>query len=171
MKLANNLKKALARKYAGAWKANDFAMRTRRGQAKLKDLYFLASEAQCSLVYLTSGGEYEERDHMTPEAGVLKSIMHAGHDKHDFARMMGFRSYAYVADMLRKRTIPVKALLKFSEALKMPIYELLCDGECFKIDYDHKPPSQWWHLVKLNQMGWFDAKPRGQGKAKKGPGL
>lgn len=171
MQLANDLKRALGRKRAGAWKAAGYAVKIRTGRAKLYDLESLAREAKCSLVYLTSGGEYGVREEMRPVDAVTASIIHAGLDKHDFARSMGFRDYSYVATMLRERTIPVRTLMRFADALGLKIWELLSDSECVSMEYESRIPTQWDQLVELNLMGWLDAKKRDKYEKKEGPGI
>lgn len=171
MQLANDLKRALGRKRSQPSRANGFAARIKKGEAKLSHLWGLKNLARCSIVYLTSGGNYEESSNLTARMGVQKSIEHAGYDKHDFARKMGYKDFYYVASMLEKGTIPVKVLLRFASELKMEIWELLCDGECYELNYPNLPPSHWDQMVELNIMGWLDSKRRDQYKEDKGPGL
>lgn len=171
MQLANDLKRALGKKHAGPWKASGYATGIWRGKVKLKDLEYLAGEGKCSLVYLTSGGNYEEREHIPVKDAVLKSIEHGGHEKHDFARMMGYRDYSYISSMLSKGTIPVKALMKFAKVLKLEIWELLCDSECDKIVIPELEQDERGRLVELNLMGWLDSKRRDQYEIDRGPGL
>lgn len=171
MQLANDLKRALGRKRAGAWKAAGYATGIRRGVTKLRNLMYLAGQAKCSMTFLTSGGNYEEREPMAIRDAVLKSIMHGGYDKHDFARMMGYRDYNYVAAMLANGSIPVKVLMKFADTLHIEIWELFCDSECDRIDYDSLVPSEWDRDVELNIMGWLDSKRRDAYEKSEGPGI
>lgn len=171
MKLANDIKRALGRRCAGPWRAAMCAVDIKTGKMKLRDLIGLSKLAKCSVTYLTSGGNYDAKVPMSPKEAVLKSIMHAGHDKHDFARMMGFRDYSYVNAMLQNEKIPVRLLMRFAEALHLEIWELMCDSECYKVDYDSLVPTQWDQMVELNIMGWLDSKRRDEYKQEKGPGI
>lgn len=171
MRLANDIKRALGRRRAGPWRANGYAVGIRKGFVKLNSLTHLAREAKCSLVYLVSGGNFEEDGPTDVRDAVLKSIMHGGYEKHDFARKMGYRDYNYVAAMLRDGTVPVKVLMKFAETLHLEIWELFCDSECHKVDYDSGVPTQWDQMVELNLMGWLDSKRREDYEKKGGPGI
>lgn len=175
MKLANDVKRALARRKVGTWRANTLATEIRTGKIKLTRLRGLSVIAKCSLVYLTSGGAYEAREPLKPKEAVTKSIEHAGYDKHDFARKMGYKDYAYVAALLSSEMLPVRALIKFAEELNMEVWELLCDSECYPITYNETPqrenPSEWDQMVELNLMGWLDSKQRDQYEKQNGPGI
>lgn len=171
MQLANDLKRALGKRRAGPWKANNYAMGIKTGRIRLKNLFYLAKEGNCSLVYLTSGGCYEAANNLTPKEAVIKSAMHKGYDKHDFARMLGYQNFSYLARLLDNGTLPVKILMKIAETLDMEVWELLCDGEYTYIDPLELKPTEWDQLVELNLMGWLDAKPRDTYEKDGGPGI
>lgn len=171
MLLASNIQQALAFKRAGTWRANGYAAKIHGGKVRLSNLRALAKQAGCSLVYLTSGGMKEEDAPMDVKDAICKSIEHGGYDKHDFARMMGYASFAYIANMIDKGTIPVRVLIKFAKTLNIYVWELLCDGECHDSEIVEYEPTPWDQLVELNLMGWLDTKRRDEYEKEEGPGI
>lgn len=171
MRLASNIQQALAFKQAGTWRANGYAAKIRGGKIKLLHLQALAKQAGCSLVYLTSGGLREEDAPMDIKDAIRKSIEHGGYDKHDFARMMGYASFAYIAATINKGTIPVRVLLKFAKTLNIYVWELLCDSECHESEMVDYEPTPWNQMVELNLMGWLDTKSRDEYEKDEGPGI
>lgn len=171
MRLVNDIWQALSKRVEWPWVTKGLAIRIRNGKTRLNDLERMAYGARCSLVYLTSGGCHEDTSRLSVRAAVQKSIEHAGHDKHDFARSLGFRDFNYVASMLENGKIPVRTLLTMAERLHMELWQMLCDGEYIDAAPPARAPSQWDHLVELNVMGWLDTKRREDYEKDRGPGI
>lgn len=151
--------RALKIKRGEWWLARGLPLKIARGQTQLSTLKNIAkfNGKGCSLTFLLSGGVYEANNDITVTEAVTRSIMHAGRDKHDVARELGFRDFNYLRHMIVTDTLKVSMLLKLCKVLHMEPWEVMCDGEYKMIEDADAEPSQWEQMVELNLMGWLDA--------------
>lgn len=161
MRLADDIMRAIKIKKGEWWRARGLPLKIARGQATLKTIQILAHFSRgCSLTFLLSGGRYEVRRDLPLIDAVEHSIMHAGKDKHDIAREIGFRDFSYPRRLIMTGTMKMKTFLKLCKAIDMEPWRVACDGEYVVAEDPNAEPSEWDRLVEMNQMGWLDAPRR-----------
>lgn len=159
MQLAKDITRALRKRRGEWWRARGLPLKIARGQTNLASLRKMAKHAgrECSLTYMLSGGRYDTAEDMPLADAIARSIMHAGKDKHDVARAIGFRDYNYLRHQIVTETLQVKVFLKLCEAICRQPWEVTCDGEYALVEDPNAEPSQWEQMVELDLMGWLDA--------------
>lgn len=168
--LARNVKRALKIKRAEWWRANGLSLKIARGETRLYHLKTLAREGNCSLTFLLSGGRQEARRELTETEAVGLSIMHAGRDKHDVARAIGIRDYAYLRSTIANGTVKVTTIVKLCREIKVWPWQLFCDSDWIENENPDDEPSEWDQLVELELMGWLDA-PKRENETRREAGL
>lgn len=158
MQLAKDIMRAMKIRKGEWWRARGLPLQIARGQATLKTIGFLAHfSGNCSLTFLLSGGRYEATRDIPLVDAVEHSIMHAGKDKHDVARELGYRDFNYPRRLIMTRTMQLRIFLKLCKAIDMPPWQVACDGEYTVAEDPNAEPSEWDQLVELHQMGWLTA--------------
>ena len=158
MQLAKDIMRAMRIKRGEWWRAKGLPLKIARGQATLKTLGFLANVSRnCSLTFLLSGGRYEERTKIPLVDAVEHSIMHAGKDKHDVAREIGYRDFNYPRRLIMTQTMQLRVFLKLCKAINMLPWQVVCDSNYVVAEDPNAEPTYWEKMLELNQMGWLDA--------------
>lgn len=158
MQLGNDIIRAMKIRKGEWWRAKGLPLKIARGQATLKTLGLLAHFSHdCSLTFLLSGGRYEEKRKMPLIDAVEHSIMHAGKNKHDVARELGYRDFCYPRRLIATNTMQIRMFLKLCKAINMEPWRVVCDGEYVVAEDPNAEPTYWERMLELNLMGWLDA--------------
>lgn len=158
MQLAKDIMRAMRIRRGEWWRAKGLPLKIARGQATLKTLGILTTASRsCSLTFLLSGGRYEERTKIPLVDAVEHSIMHAGKDKHDVAREIGYRDFNYPRRLIMTQAMQLRVFLKLCKAINMLPWQVVCDGNYVVAEDPNAEPTYWEKMLELNQMGWLDA--------------